>query len=104
MWEKKSRDGSIHDVGVGYTWDNAFAVHIAGLNAGAGFAGHTDWRLPNVKELQSIVNYETRNPAVAAAFNTGCVAACTVTSCSCTVAADYWSSTTNVGGAALEWK
>jgi len=31
------------------------------LNA-AGFCGFEDWRLPNVKELQSIVDY-TRSPS-----------------------------------------
>jgi hypothetical protein len=94
MWEKKSDDGSIHDKDTLYTWANAFAVYIAGLNAGAGFAGHTDWRVPNVKELQSIMNYENFNPAVSPAFNTGCVAACTVLTCSCTAARGYWSSST----------
>jgi len=84
MWEKTSADGTIHDKDTGYTWADAFAVHIAGLNAAA-FAGYTDWRLPNVKELQSIVNYGAlSSPAVSSAFNTGCAAACTVLTCSCT--------------------
>jgi hypothetical protein len=94
MWEKKSDDGSIHDVENDYTWSSAFAVHVAGLNGGGGFAGYTDWRLPNVKELQSIVDYERGNPSIDPAFNTGCVPGCTVTSCSCTESGDYWSSTT----------
>ncbi len=34
-----------------YTWEQAFA-HVAALN-GMSFAGHADWRLPNVKELQA---------------------------------------------------
>jgi hypothetical protein len=93
MWEKKSDDGSIHDKDTVYTWADAFAVHVAGLNAAA-FAGHTDWRVPNVKELQSIVNYENSNPSVSPAFNTGCVASCTVATCSCTAAGFYWSSST----------
>ena len=103
MWEKKSNDGSIHDKDTGYTWDAAFAVHIVGLNAGGGFAGHTDWRLPNVKELQSIVNYENLNPTVSPAFNTGCAASCTVLTCSCTAASFYWSSSTYAVAPSNAW-
>jgi cysteine-rich repeat protein len=93
MWEKLSDDRSIHDWNNVYTWDDAFSVKIAALNAGR-FAGYRDWRLPNIKELQSIVNYEigASGPAVAAAFNTGCTPGCTVTSCSCTQSNNYWSS------------
>ena len=103
MWEKKSADGTIHDKDTTYTWANAFAVHIAGLNAGGGFAGHTDWRLPNVKELQSIVNYENFNPSVSSAFNTSCSATCTVLTCSCTAAPFYWSSSTIANDPTSAW-
>ncbi len=96
MWEKKSRDGTIHDWANTYTWADAFAVHVAGLNSSA-FAGHTDWRVPNVRELQSIIYYETFHPAVNPVFNTGCVPGCTVTTCSCMrwegISSIYWSST-----------
>ncbi len=98
MWEKKSLEGdistNIHHRDKAYTWTDAVAQHIANLNAGAGFAGHTDWRLPNVKELQSIVNYENTSPAVSPAFDTGCAAGCTVLTCSCTSAGNTWSSST----------
>ncbi len=94
MWAKKSDDGTIHDKDTTYTWNEAVSVYIAALNAGGGFAGYTDWRLPNVKELQSIVNYEQTSPAVSSAFNVGCVAGCTVEACSCTAPDDHWSSTT----------
>src|SRR5206468_4130957 len=57
VWGKLSWDGSIHDVFNFYKWGDAFAVHVATLNS-MRFAGHADWRLPNAKELLSIVNYE----------------------------------------------
>jgi len=102
-WEKKSDDGSINDKDTTRTWSNAFAAHVAGLNSGGGFAGHIDWRVPNVKELQSIVNYENSYPAVSAAFNNNCTPGCTVLTCSCTVSNFYWSSTTNENNPNNAW-
>ena len=102
QWAKKSSDDSIHDVDDTYTWEDAFAVYIAGLNT-ANFAGHNDWRLANAKELQSIVNYQNVGPAVSAAFDTGCAANCTVTTCSCTAASNYWSSTTSTNDPTAAW-
>lgn len=67
---------------------------LAALNDGAGFAGHTDWRIPNVRELQTIVDYENWNPAVDTVFNVHCEPGCTVLTCSCTQPSLYWSSTT----------
>jgi hypothetical protein len=66
---------------------------VAQLNAAA-FAGHSDWRVPNVKELQSIVDYGTFSPAIAAAFTTCFTSSlgCTVTMCNCTQSGVYWSS------------
>lgn len=62
---------------------------VAQLNSGAGFAGHTDWRVPNIRELESIVDFQNNEPAVDAAFNANCQPNCTVdgaggtTECSC---------------------
>jgi hypothetical protein len=101
QWEKLSRDGSDHDVNKTYTWSQAFEK-IAALNA-ANFAQKSDWRLPNVRELQSLINFETYSPAVSPEFNTGCVPPCTVLDCSCTVGAHYWSSTVLTGYPWLVW-
>src|SRR5713101_2482006 len=91
VWEKQSRDGSIHDALNGYTWSEAFSVHVATLNA-MNFAGHSDWRVPNVKELASIVNYNSV-PSVSQVFNMNCVQGCSVLTCSCTNVSYTWTST-----------
>lgn len=98
MWEKLSDDGSIHDFNDVFTWDDARAVKIASLNA-SNFAGYRDWRLPNVKELISIVNYENNAPAISSEFNAECSPGCSALTCSCTSLAAYWTSTSYVNGA-----
>jgi len=102
VWEKLSDDGTVHDKDNLYTWANAFTGHVAALNA-LNFAGHNDWRLPNVRELQSIVNYQTFNPIVSSAFNTNCAPGCQATTCSCTGLGDYWSSTSSVSDPWNAW-
>jgi hypothetical protein len=42
-----------------YTWDQAVA-----LSGATTFAGQSDWRLPNIRELQSIVDRSTSSPAI----------------------------------------
>ncbi len=102
VWEKLSDDGTVHDKDNTYTWANAFTGHVAALNA-ARFAGYTDWRLPNVRELQSIVNYQSSNPMVSSAFKTNCAPGCPATGCSCTASGNYWSSTSSVSSPSRAW-
>lgn len=46
------------------TWQQALD-YIAGMNSGAySNYGYTDWRLPNVVELLSLVHHENSNPAL----------------------------------------
>lgn len=63
VWEVKTTDGSIHEVEDTYTWPNAKTIFIENLNI-AGFGGFTDWRLPTVMELYTIVSGAFANLAL----------------------------------------
>lgn len=109
MWEKKSNDGSIHDVDRIYYWSKSgtFTVWdwlgLMNSEAGTGFAGYSDWRLPNRRELDSLVDFSRSDPSVAPVFQTVCTEGCLPTACSCTAMADYWSSTTAAVNSTLAW-
>jgi hypothetical protein len=74
-----------------------------------GFAGHRDWRLPNIRELETIMDFSVASPqpTVNAAFNTNkCGLPCvdvTKPNCSCTTRGGYWSSTTNANVSWYAW-
>ena len=76
-----------------YTWRNAlkYCYNLNSLNAGAGFDNKTGWRLPNAKELQSIVKYSAFSPAI------------DTTKFSNTKSNSYWSSTTGASGTNDAW-
>ncbi|MBV5316139.1 MAG: DUF1566 domain-containing protein [Prolixibacteraceae bacterium] len=61
MWPKA-------DNGSGMDWEHALAY--AQTQNKANFLGHNDWRLPNTKELQSLVDY-TRSPGATNPANVG---------------------------------
>lgn len=70
----------------GYAWDGALTA-CEGLN----YATYTDWRLPNVKELQSIADYSRYDPGINTAYFLN------------TQNNFYWSSTTYVPGTISAW-
>jgi hypothetical protein len=94
MWEKLSRNGSIHDVGSDYDWNEAFGK-IGNLNDTL-FAGYVDWRLPNQRELLSLLTFGgAAEQTISGVFRSNCQVGCSVLSCSCTAPEVYWSSTTD---------
>jgi hypothetical protein len=63
-------DGTVSDMATGLTWQQADDGTARNWEEALAYcenltlAGFSDWRLPNVKELQSIVDYTRNNPAL----------------------------------------
>jgi len=75
MWQQKTTD----EKDVTYTWKDALA-YCESLT----LAGYADWRMPNTKELERVVDLEAGNPAVDTSYfpNTNNGFYWTSTSCS----------------------
>jgi len=108
IWEVKTDDGSIHDKDNQYTWYDSNTVTNGGnegtqgdgtdtedfineLNS-SGFGGFSDWSVPTIKELASIVNLGCYDPAVDTDYflNTQ-------------LSPRYWSSTTRASDNSGAW-
>lgn len=80
IWEHKTDDGGIHDKDNAYTWYDSNPATNGGHPGTPGngtdtedfinalntqnFGGFSDWRLPSIKELSQIVNYDETAPAL----------------------------------------
>jgi hypothetical protein len=71
------------------TWSNALLA-VTALNSAA-YGGYSDWRLPNVKELQSIVDYGRVSPAIDTTYFPNAQSN------------GYWSSTTYADSTDFAW-
>lgn len=78
MWV---RDPVAASISAADTWENAINACESGIGNAGTYAGYTDWRLPNAKELVSIADYSGANPTINATYFLN------------TVSASYWSST-----------
>lgn len=45
------------------TWAEALA-YVPTVNSEGGFAGHTDWRMPNIRELGTLIELQCVGPAI----------------------------------------
>ena len=72
------------------TWESALTSCTVTLN-GLAYAGYTDWRLPNVRELMSIVDYGNYSPSINSTAFPG------------TYVSYYWTSTTYVPSTTTAW-
>lgn len=67
-------DGTVTDLATGLMWQQQMADNTMAWEEALTYceelelAGHKDWRLPNINELQSIADYRTYDPAVDVAF------------------------------------
>jgi hypothetical protein len=80
IWEVKSDDDSINDKDNIYNWQDAHDIFIDQLNS-SHYGGFSDWRLPTIKELSTIVFKNTFNPAINNVYFPNTMSSC------------YWSST-----------
>lgn len=116
-WEKKTNDGSIHDVNKTYTWSGSAAsgpdgtlfttflavlnltactgqsadgVTVTGESCQVGFASENDWRLPGIDELRTIVDCSQGTSCLDPVFGP-------------TNASSYWSSSSSASLADEAW-
>ena len=70
-----------------HNWQNALAQ---GTNET--FASHSDWRLPNIKELRSLAAYNRFNPSINEVIFPS------------TPASNFWSASPGAGGSGYAWR
>jgi len=76
--------------GLGGTYIWAGAITACNSLNSSNYAGHSDWRLPNIKELMSIVDHGRSSPAIDPLFTC--------------VSDFYWSSTALVIDTTYKWR
>ncbi|MHB1348247.1 MAG: YbhB/YbcL family Raf kinase inhibitor-like protein [Desulfobulbaceae bacterium] len=85
-WQRATTDTNSDGIADPMPWQDALA-YAEGLSLG----GHDDWRLPDLNELNSIVNHARYSPAI------------DITAFPDTVSSNYWSSTTKILRTTSAW-
>ncbi len=67
MWKECSEGQSDADCGTNsimrFSWTQALQ-HVQAVNNNGGFAGHNDWRIPTIKELNALVEQQCFEPSI----------------------------------------
>ena len=84
MWQRTIAGGK-------KTWQGAKDYCETTLNEGSGYAGYTNWRLPNYHELKNIANYNAYDPGIDLTVFPG------------TPGDWFWSSSPRAGDASKAW-
>lgn len=107
VWEVKTTTSGVHNMGNTYQWGGLTAIGINHPNSQGvyhdswndlvqesndnSFCGFSNWRVPNIKELSSIINKNIINPAVDENYFPN------------TISDSYWSSEPFAGDELVAW-
>lgn len=95
MWQQCSEGKSGSDCNAGsattHTWQGALQIPQT-LNSSGGFAGYNDWRLPNIRELASLVEEQCYTPTINAVIFPG------------TISSYYWSASPDAFNSSYAWR
>ncbi|MFZ3137525.1 MAG: DUF1566 domain-containing protein [Thermodesulfovibrionales bacterium] len=92
-----NNNGTVTDSATGLMWQQGKPEDMAWWDSdlsyceGLPLGGHSDWRLPNIKELESITDDTSFNPSIDTAFSPN------------PIPTYYWSSTTNASDPTHAW-
>jgi hypothetical protein len=100
IW-KKCSEGQNNDTActgsaTWFTWDKALQAAET-LNSSGGFAGKTDWRLPNIKELLSLVEEACSHPSINSVRFPNTEAS------TFTASSRFWSASAGAGNSTSAW-
>jgi len=93
---KDNNDGTISDLVTGLMWQQAANANLVSWSdviiycEGLSLAGFNDWRVPNVNELSTLINFSRTNPALTPGFFQGLFYV-------------FWTSTTYKGIPSMAW-